>query len=255
MSKGSVPDCLFPSDNDLEIPLLRDDVQPEFCEIPFVCWGEAARTFQMNGNGTLHFYTDDYRFQSVYDHPEKILSMNPATIVEPNFSLFAETPVSMGLQAIYRKRFVARAMQERGIGVLVDLNVNSKFYKLNMLGVPQGYHSFCTRGYSNRLAYLDLEYTIARQWAGNNHLLFVIYGGGNACKDFAQRHNCVYVEQLVNVKNKMKSLEHHIEQIKGTIAFDTDDEMKQIASNSIKQIYDFSVCETSLLQQETPTIQ
>ena len=245
-----IPDCLFPSDNDLEIPSLLFDVQPEFCEIPFVCYGEQARTFQMNGNGTLHFYTDDYRFQSLYEHPEKILNMNPANIVEPNFSLYAETPISLGLQQIYRKRFIARSMQHRGIGVFVDLNVASKFYKLNMLGVPEGWHSFCTRGYCNRLAYLELEYTIAKQWAGNNTLLFVIYGGGKPCKEFAQRHQCVYVEQVVNVKNKLKSLEHRLAQIEGTIAFHNDGDTKQIAQNSIKQVYDFSV-QKPLLQQNT----
>lgn len=243
-NKEFIPDCLFPSDNDLEIPLLRADVQPEFCEIPFVCFGEQARTFQMNGNGTLHFYTDDYRFNSLSEHPEKILQMNPANIVEPNFSLYSETPMSWGLQQIYRKRYVARAMQERGIGVFVDLNVNSKFYKLNMLGVPQGYHSFCTRGYRNRLEYLMLEYTIAKQWAGENadKLLFVIYGGGNPCKEFAQQNNCIYVEQLVNVKHKMKSLENRIEKIKGTIAFDTDDiDIKKLTESTVKQIHDYTI--------------
>lgn len=72
-------DCLFPTDNDLEIPSLRLDMQPKVCSIPFRCFGEQKRTLDMEGCGTLHFYTDDYRFQSVYDHPEKILQSSPAT--------------------------------------------------------------------------------------------------------------------------------------------------------------------------------
>lgn len=44
------------------------------------------------------------------------------------------------MQAIYKKRFLARAMQEKGIGVFVDLNVAPKFYKLNLMGVPKGSH-------------------------------------------------------------------------------------------------------------------
>ena len=95
----------------------------------------------MLGAGTLHFYTDDYRFQSVYDHPEKILQHNPANIVEPNFSLFNETPIAFGLQHIYKKRFLARACQEKGIRVFVDLNVAPKYYKVNFLGVPRGWSS------------------------------------------------------------------------------------------------------------------
>ena len=242
-NKEYIPDCLFPSDNELEVPALLPDVQPEFCEIPFVCWGETARTFQMNGHGTLHFYTDDYRFSAVFEHPEKILQMSPANIVEPNFSLYAETPVAFGLQQIYKKRLVARSMQERGIGVFVDLNVNSKYYKLNMLGVPPGWRAYCTRGYGNRMAYLEFEHALAKSWAGDNadRMLFVIYGGGNPAKEFARKNRCVYVEMLVNVKNKMRSLEHHLSKIQETIAFPDEDVRAIVSKNAdIKQLYDFS---------------
>ena len=52
-----IPDCLFPSVNELEVPTLRLDVQPTCAAIPFVCFGEQKRTFKMHGTGTLHFYT------------------------------------------------------------------------------------------------------------------------------------------------------------------------------------------------------
>ena len=91
-------DSLFPSNNDLEIPTLRLDMQPETCAIPFILWGEQRRSFQMNNQGTLHFYTDDYRFNSVFEHPDKILFMEPLNIVEPNLSLYDETPIALGMQ-------------------------------------------------------------------------------------------------------------------------------------------------------------
>lgn len=61
-----IPDCLFPTDNELEIPTLLLEKQAGTCEIPFVCFGEQKRTFKMEGRGTLHFYTDDYRFSSIW---------------------------------------------------------------------------------------------------------------------------------------------------------------------------------------------
>lgn len=237
-----VPDCLFPTDNELEIPTLRLDVQPKVCDIPFLCFGEQKRTFNMLGNGTLHFYADDYRFMSVYEHPEKILQHHPRNIVEPNFSLFSDTPVAFGLQAIYKKRWIARSMQERGIGVFVDLNVNSKFYKLNMLGIPPGYSSYCTRGYSDRLQYLQFEYELAKSIAGDNELLFVIYGGGKDCKTFAELHNCVYVTPMVVMRNSLKSMQ----KIHESVAFIQDDmnDVKQLLSQATErkfsnQIQDF----------------
>lgn len=199
-------DVTYPSDNDLEIPTLRLDMQANECGKPFCAFGEQKRTFDLNYSGCLHFYVDDYRFNAIWAHPEKILQSNPRAIVEPNFSLFADTPISFGLQSIYKKRFLARFMQERGIRVFVDLNVNAKFYKLNMLGVPFGWSSFATRGYSDRLANLEYEYNIAKSWAQSNPLTFVIYGGGIDCRHFAQKHGCIYITPLVVTKNKKKAL-------------------------------------------------
>ena len=200
-----IPDSIFPTDNDLEIPSLLTERQAEFCEIPFVLYGEQKRTYQMNGQGTLHFYTDDYRFgDSLFDHPEKILNHNPHNIVEPNYSLYNETPIAFGLQQIYKKRFISRAMQERGINVFVDLNVAPKFYKLNLLGVPMGWHSFCTRGYEDRIYLLEFELEMAKIVADNNPLLFVVYGGGLQVKRFCREHKLIYVTPVISVKKKTK---------------------------------------------------
>lgn len=213
-----IPDCLYDSDNDFEIPSLRLDRQPSMCEIPFVCYGEQARTFQMNGHGVLHFYTDDYKFNTIYDRPQMVLQHNPASIVEPNFSMFNEMPIAFAMQAIYKKRWIARTMQERGISVFVDLNVASKYYKLNLVGVPVGYHAFCTRGYSDRLHYLEYEYMLARQVAADNvdKLVFVIYGGGSECRQFAKEHGCIYVNPIIVKKNRLKA---DIRKIDQTVAF------------------------------------
>lgn len=170
----------------------------------------------MNNCGTLHFYTDDYRFNAVWEHPEKIMQHQPAQIVEPNFSLFNEMPIAFGMQAVYKKRFVARAMQERGVRVFVDLNVAPKFYKLNMLGVPLGWKAFCTRGYSDRLNYLEFEYELAKSYAGDGDMLFVIYGGGLECKRFARAHGCVYISPVVTLKKGDKKAK---QLIKDNVAF------------------------------------
>ena len=214
-----IPDTLFPSDNDAEIPNLRLDMQAQELSIPFLCWGEQKRTTNLLGLGSMHFYTDDYRYTALYDHPEQILRANPRNIVEPNYSLFDDMPVSFGLQRIYKKRWIARAMQERGIRIFVDLNVAQKFYKLNMLGVPMGWRAFSTRGYSERLENLEYEYEIARNWAQEEEPLFVIYGGGAVCRRFAQEHGCVYVNPVVTTKKKLQALK----KIHEGIAFFNDD--------------------------------
>ena len=214
-----IPDTLFPSDNDAEIPTLRLDMQAQELSIPFLCWGEQKRSTNLLGLGSMHFYTDDYRYEALYNHPEQILKANPRNIVEPNYSLFNDMPISFGLQRIYKKRWIARAMQERGIRVFVDLNAAQKFYRLNMLGVPMGWKAFCTRGYSERLENLEYEYEIAKNWAQGEEPLFVIYGGGSACRRFAQEHGCIYVNPVVTTKKKLEA----IKKIHEGIAFFNDD--------------------------------
>ena len=203
-----IPDCLFPSDNQMEIPTLLLDMQPQHVEIPFLCYGEQKRSKDMRGAGVLHFYTDDYRWQSIYEHPEKILKHNPGAIVEPNFSLFNETRVAFGLQAVYKKRWIARAMQERGIMVFIDLNVANKFYAINLFGVPKGYGAFCTRGYSDGLPALEYEYMLAERIAEGNLRFFVVYGGGMDVKEWCFSHpKAYYVTPIIAIKNKLKAIE------------------------------------------------
>ena len=188
----------------------------------------------MNGFGTLHFYTDDYRFNVVWEHPEKIVEHNPCNIVEPNFSLFQDMPIAMGLREVYRKRSIARRMQEQGIGVFVDLNVASKFYKVNMLGVPKGWSSFCTRGYSDRLHYLEFEYNLAAQWAEDNPLLFVVYGGGDKVKAFCKEKGVIYISPMVAVKTRSAKALKSIEQSVSFLAPETD--VTKLIAETEKQI-------------------
>lgn len=203
----TIPDQLFPTDNDFEIPVLDIDMQAKDVQIPFLCYGEQKRTYNLGGTGTLHFYTDDYRFTSVFEHPEKVYAQhNPANIVEPNFSLFNETPISFGMQALYKKRWIAKAMQTKGIGVFVDLNVAQKWYQLNMIGVPRGWRAFATRGYSDRLHNLAFEYSIAKDWAEGETPIFVIYGGGNECRRFAQKYGCVYINPVLTTKKELTAI-------------------------------------------------
>lgn len=221
-----IPDCLFPSDNQMEIPTLSLDVQPTHVEIPFLCYGEQKRSKDMRGSGVLHFYTDDYRWQSIYVHPEKILRHNPGAIVEPNFSLFNETPVAFGLQAIYKKRWVGRAMQDRGIPVFVDLNVANKWYAINLFGVPTGYGAYCTRGYSDRIPALEYEYMLAERVADGNLKFFVVYGGGMEVKEWCfSQPKAYYVTPIISIKNKLKAIERMKQ---NAASFDTLSLMKSL---------------------------
>lgn len=253
--EGWIPDTLFPVDSDWEIPVLDDTMQAQEVAIPMCKWGESARTTDLKGNGTVHFYTDDYKFAALYENPSKLANAHPRNIVEPNFSLYLDMAPAFGLQAIYKKRVIARMMQDRGIRVFVDLNVAQKFIKLNLIGVPRGWRAFATRGYSDRVGGLELEYRIAEasaSFAGRKPL-FVVYGGGQVCKDFCKEVGAVYITPNLDIKNREAKYDQLLKD--NVIAFaDTDYSREALEAGKtaarLSQVADFSEDTQRLLKED-----
>lgn len=190
-------DILFPSDNLYDIPCLRIDRQAGHLELPFVPYGTGRRNRRV---ATLHFYVDDYRFNALWKNPAKIFDSNPAAAVECNYSLFDTTPLAFGLQFIYQKRWMARYWQENGIQVYVDLNVSSKFFEYNRMGVPEGWDAFATRGSLGGLNLLEAKFNQARIISGMDSPNLIVYGGGNEIHEFCCRHSLLYVHDYMNGK-------------------------------------------------------
>lgn len=189
-------DRLFPSDNEFEIPNLRLDRQPaNGLLLPFAPWGANSR--RKKNIATYHFYVEDYRFNNIWLHPEKLLYCGCKEVVEPNFTLHLNMPLAYGLQLIYKKRWIARWLQEYGIRIWVDLKVSEKYREFNLLGVPEGYNAFATRGYADNIQSLDSELAIARRVSGCNTPNMIVYGGGKRAKEFCMKHGIIYSEQIM----------------------------------------------------------
>lgn len=189
-------DRLYESNNDFDIPNLRQDEQPApGLLLPFSAWG--ADTRLKKDIQTYHFYVDDYRFEAIWKDPTIVLNSGCSAIVEPNLSLFDTTPIAYGLQQIYKKRWIARYFQECGAKVYADLNVAQKFYKYNRMGIPDGYNAFATRGYADRQEYLKMEIQIAREISGKDTPNMIVYGGGEKIKELCAQNSVVYVEQFM----------------------------------------------------------
>lgn len=187
-----VDDRIYPSGNKYGIPDLRHDRQPQSgLLLPFDGWGHANR--RKIGVETWHFYTDDYRFENVWKRPEVILHTLCKCVIEPNFSIFDITPLAQALYQIYRKRWLARYFQEKGIDVYADLNVPRGFQEYNLLGIPNGYNAFATRGCANNIKDLEDEIRIARTISGFDIPNMIVYGGGEKTRDVCLQAGILYV--------------------------------------------------------------
>ena len=189
---AGIPDAIWPTDNKFGIPLLSIDRQADALEIPVEIWGAKKRG---TGCGTLAFYTEDYRFAALWSKPDDIMRAGAASFVEPNFSIYQDFPLAVALWRTYQKRWLARYWQSLGMRCFVDLNVNPNYYDVNLLGVPKGWKAYATRGYSDRLEYTGQELGMAKEHAGTDDIMFVVYGGGKQVKAWCEDNGAVWISE------------------------------------------------------------
>ena len=188
------PDLLFPSDNSWGIPTLDLKLQAKALAVPCERWGRNSRhSAQMAG--TWHFYTEDYKFNALWSDPTPIVFSGARALIEPNVSTNVTMPAAVALWGIYRKRWIARWAQSYGVQVFVDLNVDTQFTELNLLGVPRGWLSYATRGYDTMIELLDYDYKTACKHAETDAVVFVVVGGGQATHAHCMERGWVHVPQ------------------------------------------------------------
>lgn len=189
----SRPEILLPTDNDLGIPVLRQDRQAAHVPLPILAWGKRGRS-RANVGGLWHFYIDDYKFNGTWKNPGQVLATQPAAVVEPNYSILDDMPPAVALYSIYKKRWLARYYQDQGIHVMVDLNVATEHRRRNLIGVPHGWRAYATRAYSDRLGDTIDEYRIACDHCGRpEDVTFLVIGGGAGAQDLARQHGWLWV--------------------------------------------------------------
>lgn len=68
----------------------------------------------------VHFFLDDYRFESIYNNPEKKIETlrQYKAVLTPDFSMFVEMPVALQLFSTFKNRWVGAYLQEQGICVI-----------------------------------------------------------------------------------------------------------------------------------------
>lgn len=68
----------------------------------------------------VHFCLDDYQFETLWNHPNKYIDnfKKCGLITSPDFSLYSDFPLVVQLYNHYRKHWLARFYQDRGINVI-----------------------------------------------------------------------------------------------------------------------------------------
>jgi hypothetical protein len=131
---------LFESNNRYGIPQLRRD---SFARIPkwMAPYRQRIKSNQPLEDGACHFFLDDYRFESVWNHPTKALSVfGPYPVVlTPDFSLYRDWPLTIQQWNIYRSRWCGAFWQSQGVSVIPTISWGAaSSYDFCFLGVARG---------------------------------------------------------------------------------------------------------------------
>ncbi len=130
---------LFPANNAYGIPDLR---HTPLSQVPgwLVPYRQRIRANEPLDDGAVHFFLDDYRFETVWSRPQKALSaLAPyQTVLTPDFSLYRNWPLTLQLWNTYRNRWCGRFWQEEGYFVIPTVSWSTAVsYEFCFLGIPR----------------------------------------------------------------------------------------------------------------------
>jgi hypothetical protein len=137
----------MPSDNDWGIPSIRGEVLPPSFQLDWNLAYDDWRTLRNKkqpkpeGKGFVHFFSDDYRFESAWNQPIKaFVYLDGADIVlSPDFSLFRDHPPAIWLWNVYRSRWLGAYWQSQGLSVVPTVGWSEpSSYNYCFLGLPVG---------------------------------------------------------------------------------------------------------------------
>lgn len=163
----------FESDNEWGIPTLDLNFQCTKEHAIIERWGRLSR-HNTRMPGMWHFYTDDYKFSALWKDPDVVVRTGCIASIEPNYTTTFSHPKAEVLYNIWRKRWLARYWQSKGISTVVDLNVEIPFWDLNFMGVPKGWSSYATRWYAN-FNDVELQYKRAQKHAEREDITFFVF--------------------------------------------------------------------------------
>lgn len=105
------------------------------------CSDTRANDCEKNKEYGVHFFVDDYRFSSIYDHPEKSLEKYSQYrfLLSPDFSTYSEMEPWRQIESVAKNRWCGAYWQEHGLTVIPTISWGlARSFEYCFYGVEKG---------------------------------------------------------------------------------------------------------------------
>ena len=106
-----------------DIPYIeKQDIHGEYIE--FLGFDNIKPNDFKNRNKIVHFFLDDYKFEKVYNYPQKYVDIlkQYKAVLTPDFSLYSDMPLSLQLYNTFKNRWCGSYWQHNGIKVIPTIS-------------------------------------------------------------------------------------------------------------------------------------
>jgi len=130
--------ALWPADNQWGIPTLpAARLEPA----RLVAYTDRHAITTAGPDTAVHFFLDDYRFETVWNKPERGLSRcrTVGAALTPDFSLWGDMPLAMQLWQVYRSRWCGAWLLHHGVQIIPTISWSTPdSYAFAFAGIPTG---------------------------------------------------------------------------------------------------------------------
>lgn len=132
--------ALFPGTNQWGVPDLPA-VPLSWEPARLVSYADRYATDTARAGDAVHFFLDDYRFETLWTKPERGLSRckRVGAALTPDFSLWRDMPLVMQMWQTYRSRWCGAWLMHQGVRVIPAVSWSTPdSYPFAFAGLPQG---------------------------------------------------------------------------------------------------------------------
>ena len=131
----------FETSGKWELPLIKNQ-KLDMTEISLIaCSDTRSGDNEKNRQNGVHFFVDDYRFDGIYNTPERSLKRYSQYkfLLTPDFSTYADMNLWRQLESVAKNRWVGAYWQSEGLSVIPTISWGlSQSYEFCFDGVESG---------------------------------------------------------------------------------------------------------------------